>query len=87
MTVCVAPKARAVASLASERSIATTVAAPAWTAPCTAFSPTPPVPITTTVAPGLDSGGVDDGAEARDHATGEQRGAVERKLRRDPDRL
>ena len=58
-----------------------------WTAPCTAFSPTPPVPITTTLAPGLDRGGVDDGAEARDHAAGEQRGAVERELARDPDRL
>ena len=46
-----------------------------WTAPCTAFSPTPPVPITTTRRPGLDSGGVDDGAEAGDHAAGEQRRA------------
>ena len=48
-TACVAPKARAVSSLASETSTATTVVAPAWTAPCTALSPTPPVPITTTL--------------------------------------
>ena len=85
--MCVAPKATAVSSLASETSTATIVVAPANTAPCTALSPTPPVPITTTVAPAATRGGVDDGAEAGDHAAGEQRGAVERDLGGDHDRL
>ena len=43
------------------------------------LSPTPPVPITTTLRPALTCG-VDHGAEAGDDAAGDQRGGVEGKL-------
>ncbi len=50
--VSVAPNARASASGAGRRSIATIRSHPAIAAPCTTFRPTPPVPMTTTRAPG-----------------------------------
>ena len=46
-----APRVRATSSLAATRSIATIRAAPASTAPMTHDSPTPPSPMTATLAP------------------------------------
>ncbi len=51
LTVCVAPKPRAHSSLRSSTSTATTVVAPASTAPAIAALPTPPQPITATESP------------------------------------
>src|SRR5882757_7516128 len=53
LTVCVAPNDGATPRLKSTGSTATMHLAPAARAPCTAFIPTPPVPTTTTVSPGL----------------------------------
>src|SRR5438309_6774746 len=50
--LCVAPKILAESRLDSTGSTATTYLAPTARAPCRAFIPTPPTPITTTVSPG-----------------------------------
>ena len=50
-TVCVAPNARACASLSSFTSIATSGSAPASAAPWTQLRPTPPQPTTATASP------------------------------------
>ena len=49
--VWVAPKVLAISSLLSRMSAAMILLAPDSMAPCTAFSPTPPQPITSTVEP------------------------------------
>ena len=51
-TTWVAPNVRANSSFCGLTSTATIVRAPASTAPCTTFSPTPPTPNTATVLPG-----------------------------------
>ena len=53
--VAVAPKIRAASSLAATTSIATIGFAPESAAPWMQLSPTPPVPITTALSPGLTS--------------------------------
>ncbi len=53
--VCVAPNSIARSRLLPTGSITTTWRAPAAAAPCTAFMPTPPAPMTTTVSPGRTS--------------------------------
>src|SRR4029079_14138508 len=50
--VPVAPSARAASSFAATRSTTTIVPAPARAAPMTHDNPTPPSPMTTTLAPG-----------------------------------
>src|SRR3954467_3601777 len=51
-TVCVAPTVAANSRFIATGSTPTTCSAPACRAPCTAFTPTPPRPRTTTVSPG-----------------------------------
>ena len=53
--VCVAPNSMAFSRLNSTGSIAMMCFAPAMRAPCTALTPMPPMPTTTTVSPGCVS--------------------------------
>lgn len=48
---CVAPSSRERSRLCSTGSTATTYRQPAARAPCTAFAPMPPIPMTTAVSP------------------------------------
>ena len=69
------PRPRAAtASLAGTRSIATIRAAPASAAPMTHDRPTPPSPMTATLAPGSDRGGLEDRPDAGRHAAADERG-------------
>ena len=80
LTVCVAPKRAGRRELGVREVDRDDRARTAqWTAPWTAFSPTPPVPITTTRRARLGTWAVLTTApKPGDHAAGEQRGAVER---------
>ena len=52
--------------------------APAMSAPLMHDRPIPPQPITATVEPGFDGGGVDDRADPRGHRAADQRRPVQR---------
>ncbi len=87
LTACVAPKARAVASLTSDDVDRDDRGRTGVDGALHGVQPHAAGSDHDHRCPWLDAGGVDDGAEARDHAAGEQCGAVERKLRRDADHL
>ena len=87
LIVSVAPNSRAAASLAGSMSTAMIGDAPASRAPWMELRPTPPQPMTTTLEPALTPGSVDDRAHPREHAAGDERGAVERHVVRDRHRL
>ena len=81
----VAPSLVASCSLAGLVSIAMMRPAPAIAAPLIAAMPTPPQPITATVSPAVNLGGVHHRAVAGDDAAADQRREIERHVLADFD--